>query len=279
MYYLYKRSKSTELPKFDYSFNKFDDFYAVTKLLEVPLIGTYHIRVKSDVYKDIVNFMNVSGQYSTMFIYIEVGEALLDYVILHKPDVSLLESKSNFELFKELVTKYNILFDKNCVKTMYYAIGHSYAEMDEALQLLSTTFKDVKVITLNEISKLFVVDNIVYPRSVCIMFLMQYRGRYGNLNKCMTTFGNDMVLYSIRKSARNFLDEKTKYLKTGYGSKLIQMMPYMNIIKLLNCIDYSRGKFMDVRSILSMYEKGVTVNDTLQKRTLSLADEEYYSLR
>lgn len=279
MYYLYKKSKSTELPEFQYIFKKFEDFYEIAKLLEVPLIGAYYIKIKTDSYKDIMNFIDCAETYSTLVIYIEVSESLLNYITLQKPTVQLLESKSNYEVFKELVSKYGILFKKNCLRTMYFAIGHSYAEMDEALELLQRTFPDVSPITENEISRLFVVDNTIYPRSVCIMFIRLDRGRYSNLNKCIEYFGNDMVLYSMRKTARKFLEEKINYLKTGRGSKLIALLPYLNIVRLCNALDYSRGRFMDIRTILTLYEEGVYVNDTLQERTFSLTDEEYYALR
>lgn len=279
MYYLYKKSKSTELPEFQYIFKKFEDFYEIAKLLEVPLIGAYYIKIKTDSYKDIINFIDCAESYSTLVIYIEVSESLLNYITLQKPTVQLLESKSNYEVFKELVSKYGILFKKNCLRTMYFAIGHSYAEMDEALELLQRTFPDVSPITENEISRLFVVDNTIYPRNVCIMFIRLDRGRYSNLNKCIEYFGNDMVLYSMRKTARKFLEEKINYLKTGRGSKLIALLPYLNIVRLCNALDYNRGRFMDIRTILTLYEEGVYINDTLQKRTLSLTDEEYYALR
>ena len=149
----------------------------------------------------------------------------------------------------------------------------------EALELVQRTFPDVKTITENEISKLFVIDKVIYPRSVCIMFIMQYRGRFGQLNKSVEYFGNDLVLYSMRKSARKFLEDKIKFLQTGNGSKLIAKMPYKNIIRLLLALDYNRGKFMDVKTILNLYEKGVTINDIISERTLSLTDEEYYALR
>lgn len=279
MYYLYKKSKSTELPSFHYIFKKFEDFYEVAKLLEVPLIGAYYINIKTDSYKDTMEFIKMSDNYSTLVIYIEVSESLLNYISLQNPNVKLLESASNYEVFKGLITKYGILFKKNCVRLMYFAIPHSYAEMDEALELLQRTFPNVSPITENEISELFIVDNIIYPRNVCIMFLRLDRGRYTNLDKCIDYFGNDLVLYSIRKTARKFLEEKIQYLKTGKGSKLIATISYMNIVRLLNAIDYNRRRFIDIKTILQLYEQGETVNDTLQKRTISLTDEEYYSLR
>lgn len=256
-------------------FTTFDEFYPIANLLEVPLIGSYYIQIKSDSYKDIMSFLNVEHNYSMLVIYIEVSESLLEYIALQKPQVSMLDSKSNFEVFKELIEKYRILFDKNCIQTMYSAIGHSYADMDEALELLQKTFPNT-TITRNELNKLFVIDDTVYPRSVCIMYIRMDRWRKARLKKCIEYFGNDLVLYSMRKTTRKLLDEKIKYLKTGKGSYLIKTLPTMNIVKLAMALDYERRGFMDITTILNLYEKGETVNDFIQERALSFADEKHY---
>lgn len=279
MYYLYKKSKSVMLPEFKYSFNKFEDFYAIAELLEVPLVGNYYINIKSDSYKEIINFINISQAYETLIIYIEVSASLLDYVCLQKPNVCLIESKTNFEIFKELVSKYGILFKQYAMKTMYFAIDHDYASMDEALQLVVHTFPDVREIGESEISQLFVIDKLVYPRNVLIAYVRLTPGRKSQLEKCINHFGNDMVLWSMRKAIRNLLNDKIKYLKTGRGSGLMKYLPSENLIRMANALDYNRGSFMDIRTILALYEEGETINDYLQKRTVSLTDEEYYALR
>lgn len=278
MYYLYKKSKGASLPNFTYTFGKFEDFYEVAKVLEVPFVDSYYIRVKSDSYKDIMHFIDTNKMYKHLVVYIEVSETLLNYIQLQKPGVCLLESQSNYDIFKELVSKYNILFAKGCIQLMYFAIEHSYSEMREALELLKATFPDKSPITEKEISSLFIVDNLIYPRSVCIMWLRLDRGRKGNLKKCIDYFGNDLVLFSMRKNVKAFLDEKTKYLKTGKGSGLIKTIPANNIVRLYRALYLERRGFMDITEILSLYEKGVTVNDYLQERSVPFTDAEYNSL-
>lgn len=276
MYYLYKKSKNAVLPKFHYSFKSFEEFYAIAHLLEVPVIGAYYIQIKSDSYKDIIGFINIEHQFSTLLVYIELGESLLDYISLQKPNVSVLNSKSNFEVFKELIEKYRILFDKKCIDIMYSAIGHSYSDMDEALELLSKTYPN-QMITKNELNKLFVLDDTVYPRSVCIMYIRMDRWRRSKLNKCIDYFGNDLVLYSMRKTVRKLLDDKIKYLKTGSGGYLAKTLPTMNIVRMAIALDYERRGFMDITTILELYERGETINDIVQERTIPVADEEYYA--
>lgn len=279
MYYLYKKAKSNSLPKFVYDFNKFDDFYAIADLLEVPIVGTYNIRIKTDKYNDIMNFLQVAEQYSSLVVYIEVNDTLLNYICLQKPNVSLITSKTNYEVFKELVTKYGILFKQYAMKSMYFAIGHEYSEMDEALQLLKTTFPDVTEISENEISQLFVIDKLTFPRNVLIAYLRMSRGRKSQLEKCINHFGNDMVLWSMRKNIRSIFDDKVKYLKTGQGSGLMKLLPIKNVILMLNALDFNRNNFMDIRTILMLYEQGGTISDYLQEDSLSVTDEEYYALR
>ena len=277
MYYLFKKAKNNTVPECDYVFKKFSDFYEIAKLLKIPIIGNYNILIRSDSYNDIMEFVEISGSYNHLVIYVEVNESLLEYITLHKPTISLLGSKSNYEVFKELVSKYGILFDKGCIKTLYFAIGHSYEEMDEALELVHRTYADKKLVTRDDLTKLFVIDELTYPRSVLIAYLRLDYGRQFKLKRCVNHFGNDLVFYSMRKTCRNFLREKIEYLKTGKGNGLIKTIPAENIVRMLNVLEYSNSGFKDVQTLLYLYERGETINDTLQKGTLSFTDEKYYA--
>lgn len=273
MYYLYKKSRSVALPKFTYTFTKFQEFYALANVLTASLTGTYYVRIKSDSYKDIMQFIESEGNYPWLNIYIETSQSLMDYITLRKPNINLLSAKSNYETFCDLISKYEMLFDVGCIQILYSAIDHEYGAMVEALELLQQEYPDVRKYTKKEIAALFVVDNLIYPRSVCISYLRLDRWRKSKAVKCVDYFGNDLVLYAIRKNVVSLLDEKIKYLKTGNGSNLIKTIPADNIVRLYNALHYGRGKFMDILTILDLYEKGETVNDNLQKRALSYTNE------
>lgn len=279
MYYLFKKTRNSTIPECDYIFKKFDEFYSVAKLLKVPFVGNYNILIKTDNYSDIMEFIEISGSFNHLVVYVEISESLLDYITLHKPTVSLLGSKSNFDIFKELVSKYGILFDKGCLRTMYFAIGHNYEEMDEALELVNRTYPNKQPVTRDDLTKLFVIDELTYPRSVLIAYLRLDHGRQFKLKRCINHFGNDLMYYAMRKTCRSFLKDKMEYLKTGKGNNLIKLLPLNNIVKMLNVLEYSNTGFRDITTLLYLYEKGETVNDTLQKGTLSFTDEKHYAVR
>lgn len=265
MYYLYKKSKDNAIPTCDYMFKKFADFYDAVRLLTMPFGGRYNINVKSDSYNDIIRFIDIESSYAHLNVYIEVSESLLDYISLYRPNVQLLGSKSNYEIYEELISKHNVLFDKDCPKVLYFAIGHSYEDMEEALILIKQTYPN-QLITKSEISKLFVIDDAVYPRNVMIAYLCMHRGRQYKLKKCVEYFGNDLVFYSMRKQCRKLLEDKLKYFRSGKGSGLVKIVSTNNLIKLLNVLDYGNSKtFKDVYTLLYLYEKGETLDDTLQE--------------
>lgn len=267
MHYVYKKSKSATLPKFSYVFQKFSDFYELAATLTMSLVDYYYIQIKTDIFEEVNQFLKVADQYQNMVIYIEVSETLMDYLTLRRPQLSVLDSKNNFEIFEELVSKYEVLFEPKVMSSLYWAIGHSYSEMSEAMELLRETYGTKHPVSEDDLSKLFVIDRLVYPRRVLIMYLCMYRGRQSNLKKCIDHFGNNMVLYSMRKSARGFFKEKLKYLKTGKGNKLIQLLPINNLIWAMRILDYERRGFMDIYTLMDLYEKGVTVNDIISERT------------
>lgn len=261
MYYLYKKSKQVQLPQFHYRFKRFDEFYDLANRMKISIFGVLYINIVSDAYDDIVNFIEVSEQYSGMIIYIEVNEALLGYIKLAKPYASMLSGQSNYEVYKTLVNKYSILFDKGVMDKVYFSIGHSYEEMDEAMILIKDSYPNEVIITLEMATKIFVIEDLIYPRSVLISYLRLDRGRRNNLDKCVEYFGNDLVLYSMRKTMRKFLKEKISYLKSGKGSYLIKTIPVCNLIFMADVLDYNRHGFKEIKTIMALYEKGETIND------------------
>lgn len=261
MYYLYKKSKQVQLPHFHYRFKRFDEFYDLANRMKISIFGVLYINIVSDAYEDIVNFIEVSEQYNGMIIYIEVNEALLGYIKLAKPYTSMLSGQSNYEVYKTLVNKYSILFDKGVMDKVYFSIGHSYEEMDEAMLLIKDSYPNEVMITLEMATKIFVIEDLIYPRSVLISYLRLDRGRRNNLDKCVEYFGNDLVLYSMRKTTRKFLKEKISYLKSGKGSYLIKTIPVCNLTLMTDVLDYNRHGFKEIKTIMALYEKGETIND------------------
>lgn len=270
MYYVYKKMRGTVLPNFNYIFNKFSDFYPIANVLTAPVIGEYNICVKSDVYKDILEFIKMSGNYAGIKVWIEVSASTYDYIMLYNPTVSFLGSESSYDMYKRLVKKYNLLFDSDSIKVLYYNTPHTYEDLDEALQLIKQTYPNAGIITTDLIRQLFIIDDAVYPYQVLTMFLLMKRWRWARFEKCYERFGNDLMYYSVRKQARKICNNKLTYLKTGNGQDFIKKIPILNVIRLLNIFDYSENKLRDIRTVFCMYEKGAILDDTMEKRTVGL---------
>lgn len=272
MFYLYNKSKSLALPEFNYIFKGFKDFYELSQVLTVPLRGSYCINIVSDDYREISEFINVADTYSNFLIYIEVTDAMMKYVTLYHPKVKTVDSKSNFEVFKNLVEKYEVLFDKGAMRTLYFAVPHEYADMEEAVILMKQSFPSTYPIKDSDIARFYVVDTSTYPRTVLISYLRMDRFRRSKLRKSVDVFGNDLVLYSMRKNVRKMLEEYIIYLKTGNGSELIKTIPVQNIIMMYKALDLERRGFKDIVTILNLYERGETINDIISERTFSIAN-------
>lgn len=272
MYYLYKKSKSVVLPNFHYSFKGFEDFYQLASVIDVPLEGVYYINIKTDSYSDLAHFIDNADSFGMLVIYIESPESLIKYIRLKKPNVRILDSKSNWEIFEELITKHEILFKHKCASVLYYAIPHTYEDINAALAELKMVFPG-KEIGVEEISQLYPIDTNTYPRQVLISFLRLERGMWARFEKCVSTFGNDLVLFSMRKANNKFLDDKLRYLKSGEGDYLIKSIPWQNIVKMQNVLMYSRKGFMDIRTLLQLYMRGETVNDYLLNDTAQYSDD------
>lgn len=272
MYYLYKRNKSLALPSFNYSFKGFEEFYELAKVIDVPLEGVYYINIKTDSYKDLIDFLNQVHNFGLLVIYVETTESLLRYIKLKRPNVQILDAKSNWEIYEELITKHEVLFKHNCTKLLYNAIPHTYEDINAALAELKQLFPD-REIGEKEIGSLYPIDDNIYPRQVLISFLKMDRYRWSRLDKCLMTFGNDLTLFAMRNNCKKLFESKIKYYKTGEGDYLIKTIPWQNIVQMHRALTYDRKGFMDVRTILELYMKGETVNDYLQERTNPYSDD------
>lgn len=263
MYYVYNRSGKLALPRFNYTLNSFETFYELSGVLTKPLVGRYIIRIQTKNPIDVINFIRVNENYKHLDIYIEVDTDILNYISLHVPGVSKLDSKNNYEVWTELITEFNILFEAGCAKRLYYAIPKDYDSMYESLRLIKQEYgnKEVKLV---DIEKLFMLENITYPRQVCIQYLLLARWRRKTLEKALNVFGNDLTFYSIRKHARQMLKDKISYLKTGQGNELIKKIPVYNIVRLLTVLEYKNSnKFKDISVLLTLYERGEFIDDYL----------------
>ena len=264
MYYVYSKSGRLALPRFNYTLNSFDKFYELSGVLTKPLVGRYAIRIQSKSPKDIISFVRVYDNYKHLDVYIEVEADTLNYVSLHVPGLSKLDSKNNYEVWTELITEFGILFEAGCARRLFYAIPKDYDSMYESLLLIKQEYGSNEV-KQTDIEKLFLLESITYPRQVCIQYLLMSRWKRKTLERALSVFGNDLTFYSIRKHARQILKDKMSYLKTGKGNDLIKKIPVFNIVRMLNVLEYSNsGNFKDISVLLALYEKGENLNDYLQ---------------
>ena len=264
MYYVYSKSGKLALPRFNYTLNSFETFYELSGVLTKPLVGRYTIRIQAKNSKDIIDFVRVNENYKHLDVYIEVDTDVLNYVSLHLTGVSKLDTKNNYEVWSELISEFGILFDAGCAKRLYYAISKDYDSMSESLRLIKQEYGS-NLVTQQDIEKLFMLENITYPRQVCVQYLLMSRWRRKTLERALNIFGNDLTFYSIRKHTRQFLKDKISYLKTGTGNELIKKIPVYNIVRLLTVLEYENSeKFKDISVLLALYERGENINDYLQ---------------
>lgn len=264
MYYLYEKKTDNAVPRCTYSFNNFKDFYNIAPSLTRTIRGKYNIRVKTDSLSDLKEFINNEQTYGHLDVYIEISDTLMNLIQLSKPGARKLSAQDNYEVWKELISKFKILFDKRCADMLYWSTEHTYEKMHSTLSTLSKAY-GYRVITKPMIEKYFILDETVFPRNVCISYIKMDRFRKGKLAKCLASFGNDITFYAIRKNVRQLLDAKLIYLKTGKGNSLVKSLELSNILKLSYAFESCPQGIRDVYIILNLYEKGDYIDAYIQQ--------------
>lgn len=266
MYYLYSGKDKKQLSKCDYSFKNMNEFYEMSKVLTHKITGPYVIQIKGNTYQEVEEFIKNSESYKHLIIYIELQQEVFDYVRARQPNASILNQENIYDVWVELVQRYNLVLAKGCLKNLFFSIKHDYDTMSEIVLELKRAYGDVEV-NMDMIKKVVSIDDIVYPRSVLLSYIRMERSRKKKLSLCLANFDKNLVYNSMKKNCAKLLEQKNNYYKTGKGSDLIKTIPYDNLLKMYYAFLTNLKTVHDIELLLKLYEKGEYLNDYIQTET------------
>lgn len=261
MYKLVKAKKKQDKSGFDYIFKDFDTFYDVANSLIVPLIGRYSICVECDNANQIAEFIQHEEEYAALMVSIFASEATIEYLSMYDTNISVEDNISYFDMFKELLSSKSILIDKKALNVLYTSIDHSYDEMSKVVEILYEKFGSNNFIDERMLSKLFVLNKVVFPRQVLIAYLRQDRWREVKLKTCLSDMGNDIVLGALVKNIEALFNAKVTYFKTGKANNLVKSLSTSNINLMYRVLVVERKGLNDVHLLLDLYERGLSNYD------------------
>lgn len=266
MYTIIAEKKSQKILDADYIFKDFESFYELAKVITVPLVGMFNICIQSDKVKDIQEFVKVADRYAYMNIRIYAAKSTIDYISMYNPSLVIEDSRSAFDVFKELVEREQLLFAKGMMNVLYSSIEHDYETMDSVVKQLHEEFGAQVTITEQMLSKHYILNKTVYPRSVVIAYLRCDRWRKFKLKQCLEEVGNDIAVGAVVKNIKLLFNEKVKYFKSGNGSNLIKSIDTQRLLLMYRIFVIDRNGLDDLSLLLELYERGISVYDIVQRR-------------
>lgn len=267
MYTIIQEKKSEKILDADYIFKDFESFYELAKVVTVPLVGMFNICIQSDKVKDIQDFVKVADKYAYMNIRIYAAKSTIEYISLYNPTLIVNDSKSAYDIFKELIEREQLLFAKGLINVLYASIEHDYETMDDVVKRLREEFGAHVTITEPMLAKHYILNKTVYPRSVMLAYLRCDRWRRVKLKQCLEEVGNDIAVGAVVKNIKLLLEEKVKYFKSGNGSNLIKSIDTQRLLLMYRVFVVERNGLDDLCLLLELYERGISVYDIVQRRT------------
>ncbi len=261
MYAIVPEKKPKDIISYDYVFESLKAFYEIASAISLPLVGRYNICVITDDAKAVQEFVKNADKYNDLCIDIYMPEVSVDYLTSYNTRLPVKNKMKMFDIFKELIMKYNLLIDKKAVSVLYSAIEHTYEEMDTALKHIKDEYGSYNRITESMITRLFVVNKITYPRNVLISYLLMERYRRSKLEQCIKNVGENIALRACIKNVKILFNEKVTYYQTGNGSKLIRMIDSRRLNLMYRVLVTERNNLNDLSMLLEFYERGMTPYD------------------
>lgn len=270
MYTVVKYTKKTDLGGYDYTFKGFDEFYRTADYLYVPLIGIYKIAVITHEIDDVESFISQESKYSHLSVTILMEEQALTILESHNPEAHFEETVNSYELFKQMINERSFLFDRYMIYRLYRSIDHDTVSMMNALDKIADNNKKGGLITEELLSKLFVLNDIVYPNQVLSRFLNMEWRRWELLHVCLSQIDNDVLVGSIVKELKKLVVAKAEYFKTGEATDRIKQLNTQNLITAYRVFVAERGGINDAFILFKFYENGLSTIDIKGGRNVSI---------
>lgn len=250
---------------YDYVFRDFSAFYEVADLLTYALGRRVVIRVDTDDITATQQFIKNSERYSALDVYVYMPAEAIEYITMRDASVNVASTVRMITVFEELIQQRGILFGKGVIYQLYNSIPHDIDAMEQALDSIVKEFGTDRAITTKDISQIFILNNLVYPRTVLLSFLWNDRWRWSKFDKCIKAVGNDVLVGALVKNVKEFVEAKKAYYKTGQASQLIRSIDTDNLMRMYRVLVSERGRFGDAYLLLKLYERGESTYAILHK--------------
>lgn len=266
MYTLIRKKGKQGIQAYDYVFKDFKAYDEVTASLTYKLSGRYAIRVDSEKADEVLAFVQDVGRHERFDVDIYMSANTLEYLAQRNTHLNIRGEVSPVEAFKQLVSEKRILFAKDVMYTLYNSIAHDMETMESALDHVAGEFGQEAVVTEKMLSGLFLLNKVVYPRTVLLAFLRMERYRWKKAEASVAEIGNAVVAGAMAKNTKKLVKEKATYYMTGQGSALIKGIDTKNLMLMYRVLVAERVGLEDVALLMKLYERGISPYDILQQR-------------
>lgn len=270
MFTLIPKSKKLRIGEdIDFYFKDFESFYSICDYITYSFKGVYRVVIDTNKVSDVMEFMENATRYDHLSIDIYMDKSLIENITLMKPNVQVSEQKSDYILFKEMISQRGLLFKKGVALKLYGSIQHDYESMAGALGLLLTTYGQFREIDETMISNHFIINSMVYPRQVVMQYLYYTRYRESTLKKCLNCMPHEAVYWSIKKNLTKLMKSKAVYLKTGKDDRGIKNVNTNNLMVMYRIFNADNENIIkDVAFLLQLYELSISTKDLLEEESL-----------
>lgn len=240
--------------------------------ITLPLFGVYKVGIKSNSIDGYFTFLRAADKFKQVNIYVIMDEEVISYIVAVRPDTNVGKDRSPYIVLQELIQGRGILFDKYQISRLYSAVGHEVSDMVEALDEIQSEYPKGTLITKERLDKLFLIEDIVYPRNVLVAFLKMDRNRYKLLSMCEKSMDANVIVGATVKQIKNLVAEKAKYFVTGECSHTVKVVNTQNLLLLYKIFITERGGINDPFTLYKLYEGGVSALDVREgeKRYVSV---------
>lgn len=270
MYSITKYTKKADLSGYDYVFKKFDEMYRTIDYLYLPLVGVYKVAIITTDTKAVNDFISNEDKYKHINVHFLMEEQAIQVIENSNPEANFEDTVNSYSIFNDMITSRKLLFDKYMIYKLYRSIDHDTASMMNALDKIVDTYKVGELLTEEKLSKIFVLNDIVYPSQVLLKFINMDNNRWSLFRKCIMQIDNDVLVGSVVKELRKLVSAKAAYFRSGDAPDRIKQLNTQNLMMAYRVFISGRTSINDAYLLFKFYESGVSAVDIRGGQNVSI---------
>lgn len=205
-----EKGKKVTFPKYDYLFDKYNNFLKLYPYITPKIIGDWTIVLLGLKIPDIEHLNNQIELSDDVRLLVYLEKDVIAKALELYPEM-VYEKVSRWDAYMDYIVSLGVRIDNKALSAIFKRCNGSLDTIKEELPRIINKCPTGNI-TLRDVNKNLIDNSRIYASQVIKEFLLNERYRWEHFDRLRKDIGNEISFYAMRKYLRKLVILKNKYL-------------------------------------------------------------------